>query len=109
MTKETEQAFAILYCEYKRRRSFGTPKQVAVFFEANHLSKIDAFSSWVPADINYAIQELKSAGYVKVDVLGDVALKESGIECMESKPKEYFDIVSKFFDLASILAPLFGL
>ena len=52
--------------------------------------------------------ELKAAGYVKVDILGDVTLNESGIEYMENKPKEFFEIVSKFFDLASVLGPLFG-
>lgn len=108
MTKETEQAFATLYCEYKRRRSFGTPKSAAVYFEEPRIVKIDAFSSWAPADIDYAIQELKAAGYIKVDILGDVTLNEIGIEYMENKPKEFFNIVSMFFDLAAVLGPFFG-
>lgn len=108
MTKETEKAFAILYCEYKRRRSFGTAKQEAVFFESTKATKINAFSTWNPADISYAMRELKAAGYVKIDILGDVTLLESGIEYMENKPKEFFGIVSNFFDLVTILGSFAG-
>lgn len=56
MTKETEKAFKILYCEYKRRRKSGSPKHEAVEFEGDSISKIEAFSKWHPADIQYAMR-----------------------------------------------------
>ncbi len=102
MTKETETAFKILYCEYKRRRSFGTSKPEAMRFESAKLQKIDAYSDWNAEDLRYALAELRKIGFVQIDILGDVELTESGIEYMESKPMEYFEIASKFFNLAAI-------
>ncbi len=102
MTKETEKAFKILYCEYKRRRKSGSPKHEAVEFEGDSISKIEAFSKWHPADIQYAVRELKNAGYVKIDILGYVTLLENGIIFMESKPKEFFSELSGLFDLIGL-------
>jgi len=51
MTRETETAFKILYCEYKRRRSFGTSKAEAVRFDSAKLQKIDAYSDWNAEDL----------------------------------------------------------
>lgn len=103
MTRETEKAFKILYCEYKRRRKAGESKSDAVEFEDTSVGSIPAFRKWLPADINYAVQELGDAKYVKVDILGNITLQESGIEYMESKPKEYFQGLKDFFNLGSIL------
>ena len=103
MTKETEKALKILFCEYKRRRKASFSKQDAVRFEDAAIGSLKAFSKWVPADISYAIQELKKSEFVRLDILGNVELLESGIEFMETKPKEFFQGVAEFFDLASIL------
>lgn len=103
MTRETEKAFKILYCEYKRRRKAGAPKVDAVEFEDTAIGKIPAFQKWLPADITYAVQELDAAKYVKQNILGNITLLESGIEYMESKPKEFFEGLSDFFDMGSIL------
>ena len=90
MTKDTEKAFVIIYSEYLRRRSFGTAKNQAVRFENSKLMCIDAFSRWHPDDIRYSLQELRKAGYIKMDIVGDVSLLETGITYMESQPREYF-------------------
>lgn len=90
MTKDTEKAFVILYSEYLRRRSFGTAKSQAVWFEDSKLRAIDAFSSWDSEDIRYSLQELREAGYISMDIIGNVELCSPGIEYMENKPKEYF-------------------
>lgn len=103
MTRETEKAFKILYCEYKRRRKSGASKQDAVCFEDATLGSIKAFSKWLPADISYAMQELNKSKYISMNIWGDVELLESGIEFMEAKPKEFFQGVSEHFDLAAIL------
>lgn len=109
MTKETEKAFQILYCEYKRRRKSGLPKQDAVCFEDAAIGAIAAFSKWLPADISYAMQELKNADFINIDILGDVELLESGIEFMEAKPKDFFRGVADFFDLGAILGFVTGI
>ena len=103
MTRETEKAFKILYCEYKRRRKDGESKPNALEFEDTNVGRIPAFRNWLPADLNYAVQELNAEKYVKVDILGNITLQESGIEYMESKPKEFFQGLKDFFDLGSIL------
>ncbi len=102
MTKETEKVFGILYCEYKRRRKDGMPKRTAMQFEDGSIGTIKAFSKWQAADIEFAIQELNSARYIKRNILGDVELLEAGIEYMEAKPKEFFSYLSELFDLLSI-------
>ena len=101
MTRDTEKAFVIIYAEYLRRRSFGTAKNQAVLFEDSKIHAIDAFSNWNPDDIRYCLQELRGLGFVKMDILGDVTLQESGIEYMEGKPNEYF---SAFFGIVKGLA-----
>ena len=108
MTKETEKAFKILFCEYKRRRKSGLPKQDAVCFEDAAISGIGAFSEWLSADIGYAMQELKCANFVNINIWGDVELLESGIEFMENKPKEFFKSLAGFFDLGAILGFITG-
>lgn len=102
MTKETEKAFKILYCEYKRRRKSGDSKRKAVFFEDKVIDKIEAFSSWNREDINYALQELKRARLIRLFIYGDLELTETGIEFMEDKPREFFEGLSQFFDLISL-------
>lgn len=102
MTRETETAFKILYCEYKRRRSYGTSKAEAMRFEQAKLQKIDAYSEWNPEDLRYALHELRKIKAVRIDILGNVELTESGIEYMEDKPIQYFETVSKFFNLLAI-------
>lgn len=91
MTKDTEKALVILYSEYKRRRNFGTSKAEAVCFEEAKMRKIDAFSNWSYADVSYAMQELKAAGYVRINICDDITLTETAIEFIESRPKEFFD------------------
>lgn len=91
MTKDTENALVILYCEYKRRIDCGTPKADAVFFEEAKMRKIDAFSNWNYADVSYAMQKLRAAGYVQINICDDITLTETAIEFMESRPKEFFD------------------
>lgn len=106
MTKETEKAFKILYCEYKRRRKSGSSKSTAMEFEDGSIGRINAFKDWMPEDIRYALQELKSAGYIRTDILGNVELCERGLECMESKPKEFFSELGGLFDLVGLFGSL---
>ena len=108
MTKDTEKALVILYCEYKRRRGFGTSKAEDVHFEEAKMRNIEAFSDWNYADISYAMQQLRAAGYVKLNILGDVTLTESAIEYIEAKPKEYFDTFLKIASLIPVLGSITG-
>lgn len=103
MTKETEKAFKILYCEYKHRRKSGIPKSTAMEFEDGCIQRLSAFQSWLADDIGHALQELKKAGYVKIFIYGDCALTEAGLEFMENKPKEFFAELGNLFDLVGLL------
>lgn len=103
MTRETEKAFKILYCEYKRRRKSGCYKSAAMEFEDGNIQKLPAFQSWMADDIGYALQELKKAGYINIFIYGDCVLTEDGLEFMENKPKEFFAELGNLFDLVSLL------
>lgn len=102
MTKETEKAFKILYCEYKRRRKSGDSKRKATLFTAETINEMEAFSDWNNEDIRYALQELKRAGFVRLLIYGGLELTEAGITFMEDKPADFFKGLSPFFDLISL-------
>ncbi|MBQ7329734.1 MAG: hypothetical protein IJX01_07515 [Oscillospiraceae bacterium] len=102
MTKETEKAFKILYCEFKRRRKSGASKPAAMEFDAQGIQNLNAFQKWLPEDIDYALQELKTANYVKYFITGDCELTETGLDFMESKPKDFFSELAGLFDLISL-------
>ena len=109
MTRDTEKAFVIIYAEYLHRRSFGTAKYEAVRFQSAKLRAIEAFSTWDSEDIRYCLNELRKLGYVKLDIIGDMTLQESGIEYMENKPGDYFkmfvNVVKDLIPLVSVFRP----
>ena len=102
MTKETEKAFKILYCEYKRRRKSGFTRENSIKFTGNELLNLPAFSDWLRPDIRSAMAELASLHFIKENIIGDYFLENSAIEYMDSKPKEVFEDLSKLFNLASL-------
>ena len=90
MSKDTEKAFVILYCEYKRLRKAGYAKEDAIEFCGHDVYQLPAFHEWHRSDICLALDELVALGFVKTNILDDVSLTPSGIEFMEQKPSEYF-------------------
>lgn len=105
LTKDTEKAFKIIYCEYRRLRKSGFAKQDAQKFDDGKIPEISAFSNWLAPDIDSAIKELKSSDYLKEDIIGDITITDEGIKYMENKPKEFFNDLSALFDLASLFLP----
>lgn len=105
MTKRTEQALLILYCQYKKRIGYGTKILDASYFENSKLIKIDGFSDWNRNDLWLSIQQLKAKGYVKINICDDVTITSDGIEYVENKPKEYFAAFSgAISDLMAIVS-----
>ena len=102
MTKETEKALKILYCEYKKRRKSGNSKSTAMEFASDSIPRINAFHDWMHEDIQYALRELRASGYVRIFLYGDAQLTENALEFMEDKPKEFFSSLSGFFDLVGL-------
>lgn len=102
MTKDTEKAFKIIYCEYKRLRKAGYSKKDAMEFNGNSVYKIPAFSKWLRPDIDCALEELIEPKYLKEDVTGDISITSDGIEYMENKPKEFFNDLSGLFDIVGL-------
>lgn len=102
MTKETEKAFKIIYCEYKRRRKVGFTKNDSIKFTDKELCSLPAFSDWLHPDVSSAMVELKSLHFVKANILGDYFLENVAIEYMENKPREYFQNLSSLFDILSL-------
>ena len=64
---------------------------------------ISAFSSWLSPDIDSAINELLSCKYISKNILGIIKITDEGLKYMENKPREFFNDISKFFDLITIL------
>lgn len=102
LSNETLTVFKIIYCEYKRRRSVGFTKPDSIKFKSNEVYQIAAFKKWLQPDIDYAIHELKVFKYLSQNILGDIQITEAGISYMENKPRQFFEDLSKLFDLASI-------
>lgn len=102
MTKETEKAFKILYCEYKSRRKAGESKTQAIYFEDAAIRNIPGFQKWIPEDIDFAVHELMVNQFVSCDICGGVTLLESGLTFMEDKPKEFWKDLSGLFDLITL-------
>lgn len=109
MSKDTEEALIIIYCQYKKRLGFGTDEEEARYFEDAKMRNIDNFSSWTKSKLNLSIQQLKKEGYVSMNIFDDVRLLDKGIQFVESKPKEYFDsLLNAVSGLSSIVSILFS-
>lgn len=102
LTKDSEKAFKIIYCEYKRLRKAGFSKSDARQFEDGSIYKISAFSEWLRPDIKSAIEELESANFISENILGDITITDCGIKYMEDKPREFFNDLSGLFNLVSL-------
>lgn len=103
LTKSTEKALKIMYCEYRKIVKAGFSLSDASAFNGQDVYNFPAFSDWLRADIEFAIEELKSAEFVSSNVLGDIALTTDGIKYMQGKPREFFEELSGLFDLLSII------
>lgn len=101
LTKDTEKAFKIIFCEYKSLRKKGFTKDDSRVFK--NISDISAFSSWLSPDIDSAINELLSCKYISKNILGVIKITDEGLKYMENKPREFFNDISKLFDLIAIL------
>lgn len=104
LTKDSLKAFKIIYCEFKKRRKAGFTKEDSRLFCDGEIDSLPSFSNWLKPDISSAIQELKSAQFVKENILGDITLTDAGIIFMENKPKEFFDDLKTLFDIVSLFA-----
>lgn len=102
LTNETEKAFKIIYCEYKARRRSGISKEQAIKFADGTIESLPAFKNWLKEDIKYAIKELIASKFLKPDINGNVTMTDDSIKYMDSKPKEFFEELSKVFDIASL-------
>lgn len=100
LTKDTEKAFKIIYCEYKSLRKKGFTKPDSAKFK--DIKDISAFSDWLSPDINASIDELRKEKYIKENILGHVTITDEGIKYMENKPKEFFNDISSLFNIASL-------
>lgn len=109
MTRDTEKALIIIYCQYKKRLGFGTSEEDARYFEDTKLRNIENFSDWNYSKLKLSIQQLNRMGYIFVNIWDDVRLLDEGIEYVESKPKEYFDsFINVISGLASVISSLFS-
>lgn len=91
LTKSAKKSLATLYKEYRQRRKDGQEKRQAVSFSA-------AFAESVSQDK----RELKAAGYVKIDILGNITLTDQAIILMENQKA---DTIKEWLTLGANLIP----
>lgn len=90
LTKSAKKSLATLYKEYCQRIDNGQKKAQAVCFE-----------NW-PDDIIENKTELKRAGFITVDILGDIELTDKAIIYMENKT---VDAIKEWLSIGSQLIP----
>lgn len=88
MTRAAKKSLAVLYKEYRQRINAGMEKAQAISFEN------------CAEDILESRNELKTAGLVKVDILGNIQLTDKAIIFMEGKAwgtiKEWLSFGAQF-------------
>lgn len=90
LTKSAKKSLATLYKEYCQRIDNGQKKAQAVCFEN------------CPDDIIENKTELKRAGFITVDILGDIELTDKAIIYMENKT---VDAIKEWLSIGSQLIP----
>nr|DAR41397.1 MAG TPA: hypothetical protein [Caudoviricetes sp.] len=88
LTRAAKKSLAVLYKEYRQRINAGMKKAQAISFEN------------CSEDILESRNELKAAGLVKVDILGNIQLTDKAIIFMEGKAwdtiKEWLSFGAQF-------------
>lgn len=103
LTKISEKALKILYCEYRQIVKAGFSHSDATELNGQNIYNLPAFSDWLRADMEFAIDELKTAEFLSSNVQGGISLTPNGIKHMQGKPKEFFGELSSIFDLLNII------
>lgn len=100
MTKDADQMLCCLYREYLNRIKAGSSKTSARAFTAEYAESDDILSKWHPDDFCTTRNELKRAGYLDVNIIGNFRLNDAAISYMENRfknnIKELTDFISKF-------------
>ncbi len=76
LTKSAKKSLAIIYKDYCQRLKEGIPKKQAIQFKEK------------PDGVSDDLKELKNAGFINVDILGDFELTDHAIIFMEHKTVE---------------------
>ncbi len=88
LTRSAKKSLATLYREYCQRLNAGQKKSQAVSFPS--------YAESISEDRN----ELKNAGFIRVDILGDISLTDKAIIYMENKTldtiKEWLSFGTQF-------------
>lgn len=98
LTKDADYFICSIYKEYLSKIEQGKPKSNAKYFHngviENLVPKINS------ADIDDITKELKSAGLITKDIIGNIVLQPDAIIYMENRFKkgliEVTDFISKF-------------
>ena len=83
LSKSAKKSCALLYKEYLKRVSSGTPKAIARSFEKGTTETAELFSA-IPDDI----AELKKAKFITADICGAVTITDLCIVYMENLPSD---------------------
>lgn len=99
LTRDADFAICQLYAEYLRRWKNGASKCDAAEFNSDVLAESGVFPTWSESDIDDALDELKDANFLKMDIIGNFELTKNAIVYMENRFKgkvmDVIDIISK--------------
>ena len=95
-TKDTSKVLSAIYKTYLERIKAGESKKSAVCFDSDFYKDVSFLSSWSDNDIDYSLQELNEAGFIKKDVIGDFEIQNTLIIQMENRFKNGIKDVAKY-------------
>ena len=100
MTKDAEKFLCICYNDYVSKIKSGSSKSDALRFSKTYKNENKHFSDWHEEDFAQIRSELKSIGFLKVEISGAFSLLPDGIAYMENRfknnLKELAEIISGF-------------
>ena len=100
MTKDADKMLCCLYRTYLNRIKAGNSKTSSKDFKAEYIESDEVLSKWHPDDVFATRNELKRAGYLTVNIIGNFRLTDEAITYMENRFKnglnEVIDFITRF-------------
>ena len=96
LTKDADKVLCTLYREYLNRLKNGLPKDEASSFRPSEEIQEELFSDTPLHDLDDSLDELKTAGFIKVNILGAFSLQRSAIIDLEGRFKKGLTEVIEF-------------
>jgi len=100
ITKESEKLLCCMYKTYLERRKNGISRINAKEFEDGFYKNDKHLTKWNDSDVSDCLNELKTCGYIRTDILDNAVLEDTTIVYMENRfkngTKEVLELLKNF-------------